>query len=393
MRKICFVVQRYGIEVNGGAELLTRQFAEKMTCGYDVHVFTSKAVDYMTWADEYDKDEEEINGVTVHRFSVAAPRVQKDFDAINGKFLSAGLTPEEEAEWLKEQGPYVPDLIEAIKDNKDTYDVFLFCTYLYYTTVMGVREVAGKSIVLPFAHDEPFLRMKIYNPVFKTPAAFLFETDEERRLIRSRYNNYKIPFKFGGAGVDLPEDVSGDRFKTKYGLGDYLIYVGRIDEGKNCPELFDFFSRFKKDHPSDLKLILLGKPVINIPEDKDILSLGFVSDQDKFDGIAGAELLVLPSKFESLSIVVLEALSLKIPVLVNSECAVLKGHCDKSGGGFGYKSYSEFETHLQQLLKDDALRHEMGIKGSEYVERCFNWDTIIKKLSSLVEYVAGKENK
>ena len=392
MRKICFTVQRYGLEVNGGAELLTRQLAERMASDYDVHVFTTKAIDYMTWADEYDKDEEVINGVTVHRFSVAKTRVQEEFDAINGRFLSAGLSQEEEEEWLKAQGPYVPALIDAIREGKDDYDVFLFCTYLYYTTVMGIREVADKAIVLPFAHNEPFLRMKMYDAVFKTPAAFLFETDEERALIRSKYNNYRIPFKFGGAGVDVPEDVSGDRFKAKYNLTNYMIYVGRIDEGKNCPELFEHFRRFKQAHPSDLKLVLLGKPVIKIPDDKDIVSLGFVSEQDKFDGIAGSSFLVLPSKFESLSIVVLEAFSLKIPVLVNSECAVLKGHCDKSGGGFYYKSYHGFESKTLQLLMHGDMRADMGVKGYEYVGRYFNWNTIIRKLAALVEYVAGRSN-
>lgn len=392
MRKICFTVQRYGLEVNGGAELLTRQLAERMASDYDVHVFTTKAIDYMTWADEYDKDEEVINGVTVHRFSVAKTRVQEEFDAINGRFLSAGLSQEEEEEWLKAQGPYVPALIDAIREGKDDYDVFLFCTYLYYTTVMGIREVADKAIVLPFAHNEPFLRMKMYDAVFKTPAAFLFETDEERALIRSKYNNYRIPFKFGGAGVDVPEDVSGDRFKAKYNLTNYMIYVGRIDEGKNCPELFEHFRRFKQNHPSDLKLVLLGKPVIKIPDDKDIVSLGFVSEQDKFDGIAGSSFLVLPSKFESLSIVVLEAFSLKIPVLVNSECAVLKGHCDKSGGGFYYNSYHGFESKTLQLLMHGDMRADMGVKGYEYVGRYFNWNTIIRKLAALVEYVAGRGN-
>lgn len=392
MRKICFTVQRYGLEVNGGAELLTRQLAERMASDYDVHVFTTKAIDYMTWADEYDKDEEVIGGVTVHRFSVAKTRVQDEFDSINGRFLSTGLSQEEEEEWLKAQGPYVPALIDAIREGKDDYDVFLFCTYLYYTTVMGIREVADKAIVLPFAHNEPFLRMKMYDAVFKTPAAFLFETDEERALIRSKYNNYRIPFKFGGAGVDVPEDVSGDRFKAKYNLTNYMIYVGRIDEGKNCPELFEHFRRFKQNHPSDLKLVLLGKPVIKIPDDKDIVSLGFVSEQDKFDGIAGSTFLVLPSKFESLSIVVLEAFSLKIPVLVNSECAVLKGHCDKSGGGFYYRSYHGFESKTLQLLMHDDMRADMGIKGYEYVGRYFNWNTIIRKLAALVEYVAGRSN-
>ena len=116
----------------------------------------------------------------------------------------------------------------------------------------------------------------------------------KRGLSSGKYNNYRIPFKFGGAGVDVPEDVSGDRFKAKYNLTNYMIYVGRIDEGKNCPELFEHFRRFKQTHPSDLKLVLLGKPVIKIPDDKDIVSLGFVSEQDKFDGIAGPSSRVCP---------------------------------------------------------------------------------------------------
>ncbi len=393
MNKICFVVQRYGIEVNGGAELLTRQLAERMTDGYDVHVFTTKAIDYMTWKDEYEKDEEQINGVTVHRFSVARPRIQEEFDAINGRFMSAGLTQPEEQEWVDAQGPYVPSLIEAIRDNKDEYDVFLFCTYLYYTTVMGIREVSEKSIVLPFAHDEPFLRMKIYDPVFQTPAAFLFETDEERQLIRNKYNNYQIPFKYGGAGVEVPEDVSGERFKNKYHIDEYIIYVGRIDEGKNCHELFDYFRRYKRTHGSDLKLVLIGKSVISIPDDEDIISLGFVSEEDKFDGIAGARFLVLPSKFESLSIVVLEAFSLRIPVLVNGESAVLKGHCVKSNGGLYYTSYYGFESKSLQLINNETLVKELGNNGFDYVRRNFSWDIIIRKLSYLVEFVRENNNK
>ncbi len=152
MRKICFTVQRYGLEVNGGAELLTRQLAERMASDYDVHVFTTKAIDYMTWADEYDKDEEVINGVTVHRFSVAKTRVQEEFDAINGRFLSAGLSQEEEEEWLKAQGPYVPALIDAIREGKDDYDVFLFCTYLYYTTVMERSQTKQSYCPLPITN-------------------------------------------------------------------------------------------------------------------------------------------------------------------------------------------------------------------------------------------------
>ena len=387
MKKICFVIQRYGDEVNGGAETLCKQLAERMTDRYDVSVLTTKAIDYMTWKDEYTADEETINGVKIRRFSVNKKRNIQIFNVINWVFLHRILPADLEDRWLIEQGPYVTELIDYIREHKDEYNAFIFLTYLYYPIVKGVEEVADKAIVLPLAHDEPFLKMKIFDSIFLKPKAFLFETDEERELVRRKYQNYNIPYRLGGAGVDVPERVSGEDFKKKYGLDNYIIYAGRIDEGKNCPELFDFFLKYKKQHKDDLKLVLIGKPVIDIPKSDDIVSLGFVSEQDKFDGIAGSKFLVLPSKFESLSIVVLEAFSLGIPVLVNGLCEVLKGHCEKCRGGFYYTNYYGFESKMLQLLRNPELREEMGKKGRKYVDKRFRWSIICGKLAELIEYV------
>lgn len=381
-------MQRYGLEVNGGAELLCRQLAEQLADIYEVHVLTSKAVDYMTWRDEYTSENEEINGVTVHRFSVAHERNQEQFDAINARFMQGMLGQDEEAKWVDEQGPSLPGMLEYIRDNKDEYDVFVFFTYLYYQTVMGVPLVSDKAIVVPFAHDEPFLRMRIYDNVFKAPKAFLFSTDEERQLIRQKYHNYYIPYKIGGAGVDVPEDISAERFKRKYNLDNYILYIGRIDEGKNCDEMFEFFQRYKAEHGGNLKLVLMGKSVIDVPKTEDIVELGFVSEEDKFDGLAGAKFLILPSKFESLSIVVLEAFSLNIPVLVNGECEVLRAHIEKSNGGYFYEGYRNFESCMLRLLNFADLRDEMGQAGYRYVHENYRWKLIKRKLFDLIEEVA-----
>lgn len=392
-KRVCFVVQRYGLEVNGGAELLCRQLAELMNTLYDIDVVTTKAIDYMSWKNEYGSSKETINGVSVLRFPVEKERVREKFDEINGRFLQGRLPVSEEQRWIDEQGPYTPELIEYIRKYKNEYAVFVFFTYLYYPTVMGIREVQEKAIVLPFAHDEPYLRMQIFRNVFLLPKAFLFETEEERSLVRNRYHNYYIPFKFGGAGVNVPEQVSGETFKKKYGLSSYIIYVGRIDAGKNCEQLFDYFLKYKQLHPGELKLVLLGKAVIPVPKNSDIVELGFVSEEDKFNGISGAELLALPSKFESLSIVVLEAFSLEVPVLVNGMCEVLKGHCQRSGGGFYYDSFSTFEDKMNRLLGNEQLKAEMGQKGKKYVKENFQWDLIKRKFSSLIEYVIEENNR
>lgn len=386
--KICFVVQRYGLEVNGGAELLCRQLAEHMLSKYkEVHILTSKAIDYMTWKDEYTSELEEINGVIVHRFSVSRERHASDFNQINARFLSGQLKEEEEREWINKQGPEVPDLLEYLSANKDNYDAFIFLTYLYYPTVLGVELVKDKAIVLPLAHDEPYLQMKIFNNVFLKPKCLFFETEEEQELVHNRYHNEGIPNHIGGAGVDIPESVDGERFKKKYGLSDFMVYVGRIDEGKNCHQLFQYFLQYKQRNANDMKLVLMGKPVIEIPKSDDIVSLGFVDEQDKFDGIAAAKMLVLPSEFESLSIVVLEAMSVGTPVIVNGKCPVLKGHCLKSNGAFYYRNYFEFEGEVNYLREHTEVVDIMKTNAKTYVDTYYQWDVIVQRLSELIESI------
>lgn len=386
-KKICLVVQRYGLEINGGAEQHCRMLAERMLPFYDVEVLTTKAVDYMTWADEYTEDLEVLNGVKVRRFSVVKTRDKETFDEVNYRFHNNMLKRSEEQEWMDKQGPYVPNMISYIREHKNDYEAFLFFTYLYYPTAMGIKEVYDKAIVFSLAHDEPYLQMKIFDDVFLKPRAFFFNTEEERRLVRRKYRNYSVPYMIGGVGVDIPEHVDGEAFKKKYGLDNYIVYVGRIDEGKNCSEMFEYFERYKKSHPGDVKLVLMGKAVIPVPKRKDIVELGFVSDEDKFNGMAGAEFLLLPSKFESLSMVVLESFGVKTPVLVNGECEVLKAHCRKSHGGYYYTSYNDFEIKVGKLLSDNDLRRKMGQRGAIYLKKNYQWDLICRKLSYLIESI------
>lgn len=385
-KKICFVVQRYGLEVNGGAELHARQLAERMLEKYsEVHVLTTKAVDYMSWKNEYEEDIEGINGVIVHRFPVEHERDIDVFNEINGEFLSGRMEPSREMEWIEKQGPYVPRLTQYLKDHEDEYDAFIFFTYLYYPTVMGVKEVAERAVIIPTTHDEPFLKMSIYDDVFTAPQGILFNTDEEKELVQKRYDNARIPHRVGAAGIEVPDDVDPQRFKEKYDLDDFVIYVGRIDEGKNCPKLFDYFTRYKQRNPSDLKLVLLGKEVIKVPEHEDIIPIGFVDDADKFDGMAAAKALILPSKFESLSFVVIESMLVRTPVLVNGECDVLRGHCIKSNGALYYIDYLEFESELNLILNDPALAHALCDNAFRYAKDDYTWERAVSNLSELIE--------
>lgn len=193
-------------------------------------------------------------------------------------------------------------------------------------------------------------------------------------------------------GIDVPKEISDRNFKKKYQLEDYIVYVGRIDECKGCKELFQYFLKYKRKNPSNkIKLVLMGKAALDIPKHPDILSLGFVSEEEKFSGIAGSKVLILPSEFESLSISVLEAMALKIPVLVNGKCEVLKGHCLKSNGGLYYMNYDEFEGCLDYLQKRLAIYTQMKENAKEYVDTNFNWNVILENFRDIISYVSNEQ--
>ncbi len=390
MRRIALVNQRYGLEVNGGSEYYTRLIAERLAEHYEVDVITTKALEYTTWEDHYTSDEENINGVRVLRFSVEETRA-KDFNDYNGAYLAKMSSGErdEAAEkiWFEKQGPLCPKAVEYINSHKGDYDVFIFVTYLYYLTVMGMPQVAEKAIFIPTAHEEPFIHFKTFESIFTRPRAYVFLTDEERELVQGLFGVKDIPCRVMGTGVDIPCEPDEADFRRKFGInGEYIIYVGRIDEGKNCPMMFRYFMEYKKRRPeSGLKLVLMGKPVCDIPKHEDIISLGFVSEEDKFSGIAGAKCLVLPSKFESLSISVLEAMSLSVPVIVNGECEVLKGHCVKSNGGLYYNSYFEFEGIINYIFSHGEEYHAMCENAKKYVDANYRWEVIIKNFGELIE--------
>ena len=393
-KKIAIINQRYGLEVNGGSELYSRQIAEKLIAKYDVEVLTSCAVEYVKWSNYYKEGVEQINGVTVRRFKTLHEREPKVFSALDSMMLSNPHIEEEISEqWIEHMGPYCPELVEYVDKHQDEYEAIIVVTYLYYTAVKSIVRIKNKAIFIPTAHQEPFIHFDMYKKVFGAADAYVFLTDEEKDLVHSIFHNEDVPYEVMGVGVEVPEVVDSERFKKKYNLDNYLIYVGRIDEGKDCPRLFKYFLEYKRRVKSDLKLVLMGKAVCDIPKSPDIISLGFVSEEDKFDGIKGAKALILPSKFESLSISVLEAMTLSVPVIVNGICDVLKGHCVKSNGGLYYKNYFEFEGCINYMMEHPEEYAIMCKNARKYVEDYFQWDVIMKKFDSIIERVGKASNE
>lgn len=389
-KKVALINQRYGLEVNGGAEYYTRLIAERLNKKYDVEVLTTRAVDYITWANYYKKGLQDVNGVKVRRFGVKHPRRKKKMDKLFfSLFIDSASTtnPKLEKAFIEEQGPLSKSLVDYMNLHKNYYDVFIFVTYLYYPTVFGLPIVSDKAIFIPTAHDEPFINLDIFKQIFTMPRAIVFLTDEEEKLVHNKFDIKDIPYDVMGVGVDIPPVVNPFAIKEKYGFDNYIIYVGRIDESKGCTWLYKYFKEYKERNNNDLKLVFVGKSVTELNPDDDILNLGFVSEQDKFNYISGAKALVLPSQFESLSIAVLESLSLSVPVIVNGRCEVLKGHCIKSNAGLYYDNFFEFEGTLNYMLEHPDIYSQMKKNALDYIAAHYTWDVIMNKFEKIIDMI------
>lgn len=388
--KIAFVVQRYGLEVNGGAELYCRQVAEKLSEYYEVDVLTTCALDYMTWKNYYVEGKEVINNVNVIRFKVDKERNVNRFNKLSEKILinPSKNTYEENIEWMEEQGPVCNDLINYLKENNKEYKSILFMTYLYWTTFWGGEECPEKSILIPTAHDEPPIYLNIFKDKFNTPKFIAYNTYDEMEFVNKLFNNKSVNSDIFGVGVDLPENIKEVNIREKYNFsGDYILYVGRIDESKGCGELFEYYLRYIKETKRDIKLVLIGKAVMDIPKHKNIIPIGFVSDEDKFNAIKQSKFVVISSKYESLSMILLESLKLNKPVVVNGNCSVLKTHCRRSNAGLYYENYYEFKEVLEFMFDNEKECKSIGNNGSKYVDNNYDWNVIVNKFIMAIDII------
>jgi len=411
--RLAYVVPRYGLEVVGGAETAARNLAERLVAarGWDIEVLTTCAADAMTWANQYQPGEVEINGVRVRRFLSEAGR-DPDFHPYSGALLAAGpanATPEEAERWVDLQGPVCSELIGAIRDSPA--DLIAFYPYLYHPTVRGLPLVADRSVFHPATHDEPPLRLPIFAPVFQAASALVFQTYGERRLAHRLFPVAATPQIVLGLGVD--EEVGGgaateaglgkgvpagdpapvpapSAVRDRFGLSDrpYLVSVARyLDDHKGTDLLWSYFREYKARRPGPLALVLVGQVVKEPDPDPDVISAGMADDETKWALLRESAALVSASAFEAFSLAVVEGWTAGSAVIVNGHCEATLEHAQRSGGGLWYEDYPSFEAALDRLLHEPGLRDELVARGRRYVDDNFRWDRIIERYGEFLEKV------
>jgi glycosyltransferase involved in cell wall biosynthesis len=377
--KLAVVVQRYGADISGGAELHARFIAERLAKYAEVEVLTTCATDYLTWRNALPAGEERVNGIRVRRYPVSRPRRIVEFGHRSRYVFGHPHSIAEELRWLDSQGPKSRALVGHIARVRNEFDYFLFFSFRYYHAYHGARAVPEKAVLVPTAERDAVLGLGIFGPVFRGVRAVMYNSHEERALIDA-LSHRKGPGVVVGVGSNVPERPQPGRFKRKYNMHrPFAIYVGRIDVNKGCGEMFDFFQHYAARAPRGLDLVLVGSKHLDIPAHPRIKHLGFLPEEDKFDAMAAADVLIMPSPFESLSMVTLEAWALGRPVLANGRCDVLRGQCARSNAGLFYENVDEFCEGLFALESTGPAAAVLGRHGREYFRRHYAWPVIERK--------------
>ena len=387
--KLAIVVQRYGADINGGAELHARYVAERLARHADVRVLTTCARDYVTWKNEFPAGLTVVNGIPVERFSVSRERDTLEFDRRSRQVFQDVHSLHDELQWLDSEGPTSPDLIGRLTRDPGEFDFVVLFSVRYYHAYHGARAAPGRAVLVPTAERDPAIGLSMFHPLFRGVRAIMYNSFEERALIQGVSTNQSVPGVVVGVGSEIPERSNGGRFRQQFEMRDrFAIYVGRIDANKGCVELFEFFEHYSAALVDGMHLVLVGTPHVAIPAHPRIHHLGFLEDQDKYDAMAAAELLIMPSYLESLSMVALEAWAMGKPVLANAKCDVLQGQCIRSNAGLFYDNFHEFAETMRAIDSGPSLQAALGRNGRAFFERNYAWPVIEKKYVDMLEQLS-----
>jgi glycosyltransferase involved in cell wall biosynthesis len=392
--KLACVVQRFGVDIAGGSERHCRFVAEHLASTHQVTVLTSCAKDYVTWHNVYPPGVSTSGPLRVERFAVARPRRLHRFAEISEVVFSGRSSLAEQESWFEENGPDVPGLLRHLQDHGREYDRVLFWTYRYAPSFFGVPLVADRAILVPTAEEDPLIRADILGRFFTLPAGYLFLTPEEADLVATRASGALPTSAVIGCGVDAAPSAARAVDLASFGIANpFVLYLGRIERNKGCETLLGYFDHYLAHSGRPVQLVMAGPANMPIPDHSLIKWLGAVSDQVREALLSQAELLVVPSPFESLSMVLLEAWNHRLPALVNGRCGVLKGQVLRADGGLYYRHANEFAAGLAYLLDHPVVAERLGEQGLAYVEREYRWPHVMRKVETLLgQTVAPRAN-
>lgn len=388
VRRLAWVVPRYGENIVGGAETLVRALVEHLPSDRVASVvLTTCAQDHHTWTNAYPEGETRVGNTRVIRFRVNE-RDTTLHQVLQQKIVHRHpVSLEEQLLWMRES--VNSDALLAYLDrHAKTWDYLIFIPYLFGTSFWGSQVAPDRSLLIPCLHDEPYAHLPVFRELFEEVHGLIFNTEPEKRLARSLFRFRHDRLAVVGMGFSPFSSARPERFRARRRIqGEYVLYYGRKEEGKNVHLLLEYFEAYVAASSDPLTLVLAGSGAVDVPKpvEKFVVNLGVLTEEEKHDAVAGALCVCQPSVNESFSIVLMEAWSHGIPVLVHEDCDVTRHHVRESQGGLCFRSAPEFVEALTLLASDAALRRILGQQGRRYVQREYAWDRVVARFLDSLE--------
>ncbi|MGI5869785.1 MAG: glycosyltransferase family 4 protein [Kiritimatiellia bacterium] len=372
----------------GGAETLLYSLAvEASRLGHEVEYLVTCAKNHFTWANELPEGAFERDGLCVRRFPVNADRDVETFHRLQeGICRGQALDPGQEEAWLR-NSVNADGLVAHLLENAAVFDRVVAGPYLFGLVEAVSRALPEKTLLVPCLHDEPFARVGRIRDMFQRVRGFLFNTEPERRLAHRLFDLQPQTDAIVAMGIE-PFAVDPGAFAKRTGItGDYVIYCGRREPLKGTPLLVDYLDCFRQRTGRDVKLVMTGSGEVPIPPTlaAHVHDLGFVSEQEKREAMAGAVAFCHPSVNESLGIVILEAWLAGAPALVHARGEVLRWQCESSNGGLWFANYPEFEAMLLFYLDHRDQAAAIGAQGRAYTLGTYSPEAVRERLQRALE--------
>lgn len=388
-QRIAFVAPRFaeGSTV-GGAETLLKALAERCArAGRQVEFLTTCATNHFTWENTVPAGAREVNGMTVRFFPVNADRDVSNFLRVQHLIdQRLPVSDADERTWIT-HSVNSQALTDHLQAHGAGYDRILFGPYLFGVTWFGSAVWPEKSLLVPCLHDEAFAYLGIMKEMFHRVRGYCFNTAPERELAVRLYGIDPARSAVVGLGLE-PFDADPRAFAARHSLTQpYVIYSGRRETLKGTPLLCAYLDTFRARTGRDVKIVFTGSGQIEAPESlrEHMLDVGFVSEQEKHEAMAGAVAFIHPSVNESLGIVLLESWLARTPALVHAKGVVLRDQTHRAGAGLWFKNYPEFEAALALLLDRPETRRALGESGRRFVLEEYAWPAVERRLFELVD--------
>jgi glycosyltransferase involved in cell wall biosynthesis len=262
----------------------------------------------------------------------------------------------------------------------------------YVVCPAGVLLIYGRSRVLKTLYNWLIGRRLIQNA-----AKHIAITADEIPQFRT----YGVPedsITIIPNGIDPAEfkDDKVDDFRAKYALGSvpFILFMGRLDAAKGPDLLLRAFCN-AREQLLPYHLVFAGPELDKSPELRAMVAHYKIEDRVHFLGYVGglnrsrayyaADLLVIPSRREAMSIVALEAGITGTPVLMTDQCGFNEM---AEAGGAMVVSLEGMEKGLVDMLGDSAALKMRGEKNRAFVSKHFLWDSIIDRYIQLYNDVS-----